>query len=173
MYQLKNLFVASIILLILCFGTTLIFAQEQPTTDTDKPNFRDSRLLIVKIYPDGKLALNNLPIDGTACLRGQLLEIFEARFNNGAFTDEMRDRNDLPDNERVAKAVWILAATNLKNENVAAVVEVVKLAGASPIKMLTDASYQKLLDERPSPPEPLTSTVKSKVKVRGKKPKSQ
>ncbi len=173
MYRLKNLFVAIIVLLIFCFCTTLLFAQEQAKTAIDKPNFQDPRLLIVKIYPDGKLALNGLEINGMACLRGQLLEIFEARFSNGVYTDEMQDRNDVPETERVAKSVYILAASNLSSENVAAVVKVVKLAGASPIKMLTDVSYQKLLDKPPSPPEPRITTVKSKVKILGKKPKSQ
>jgi biopolymer transport protein ExbD len=173
MYHLKKMFVVSVSFLILCFGATLTFAQERAITDTDKPNFRDPRLLIVMIYPDGKLAINKLPIEGTACLRGKLLEIFDARLANGVFTDEMRDRDDIPDTERVAKAVWILASPNLSKESIATVVEALKLAGASPIKMLTDASYQKMLDEPPSPPEPLTQKVKRKVKVSGKKPKSK
>lgn len=173
MFSLKKLSVISIILLALCFGATSLFAQERNTTDTDKPNFRDPRLLIVMIYPDGKLALNKLPMDGMACLRGKLLEIFEARFANGVYTDEMRNRNDVAETDRVAKGVWVLAASNLTSENIAAVVKTVELAGASPIKMLTDASYQKLLDEPLTPPEPLTQKVKGKVKVRGKKTKSQ
>jgi hypothetical protein len=96
MYRLKKMFVVSVGLLILCFGATLTFTQERTTTDTDKPNFRDPRLLIVMIYPDGKLAINKLPIEGTACLRGKLLEIFDARLANGVFTDEMRDEMIFP-----------------------------------------------------------------------------
>lgn len=175
LYNLKKLFMVKVIFLVFCFGIILAFAQNQCKSDADKPDFRDPRLLIVMIYPDGKLALNKLPFDETVFLKEKLLKVFQARLDNGVFTDEMWDRNDVPDTDRVAKEVWILAASNLNDEKVATVVEAVKIAGASPIKMLTDVSYQNMLDEPPSTPEPLMliTPIKRKVKVRGKKTRTQ
>lgn len=144
MKWLAELLLAGAFLMLCCSS---IFAQEQFATQNDKPDFKDSRLLIVKIFSDGKLAINKEEQAGTTCLGGRLLEIFNLRLRNGVFTDEMRDREDVPEVQRVAKAVWILPASDVSIERVAAVVEFVKLAGASPVKILTDSTYQYLLSQ--------------------------
>jgi len=173
MFQIKSLvIVVSVVLIIVCSSTVSVFAQEQIKSDSDKPNLRDPRLLLIKIYSNGRIALNNEEQAGVPCLSGQLLEIFSLRLANGVYRDEAVDRNDLPDNERIAKAVWVLAAPNLGNETVGNVVNAAKLAGASPIRILTGAAYQKLLSEFPSPPVPLTQEIKEKAKVNRKKSKS-
>lgn len=143
-YLPKYLSVTNLAVLLLFAFSSLTFAQSKAEKDEDKPNFQDPRLLIVKIYSNGTLAINYLKQNGILCLSGKLLEVFSLRLDGGVFSDKMMDRDDIPDAERVERTVWILAQSGTKPEDIAYVVKFVKLTGASPVKMLTDASYQKL-----------------------------
>ena len=98
--------------------------------------------LVVTINRDGTLMLNRTPYMGsvydTAKLSGALRDVFEERLRNRAFRYELRDRIDLPDNDRIEKTVFIKAPRALLYADVMRVLDAIKGAGASPVGLQID-----------------------------------
>ncbi|HEX5704465.1 MAG TPA: biopolymer transporter ExbD [Pyrinomonadaceae bacterium] len=98
--------------------------------------------LVVTINRDGTLLLNRTPNMGsvfdTAKLSGALHDVFEERLRNRAFRYELRDRNDLPDNDRVEKTVFIKAPRAILYADVMRVLDAIKGAGATPVGLQID-----------------------------------
>jgi biopolymer transport protein ExbD len=98
--------------------------------------------LVVTINHDGTLMLNRTPNMGsvfdTAKLSGALHDVFEERLRNRAFRNELRDRIDLPDNDRIEKTVFIKASRALLYADVIRVLDAIKGAGATPVGLQID-----------------------------------
>ena len=98
--------------------------------------------LVVTINRDGTLMLNRTPNMGsvfdTAKLSEALHDVFEERLRNRAFRYEMRDRIDLPDNDRIEKTVFIKAPRALLYADVMRVLDAIKGAGATPVGLQID-----------------------------------
>lgn len=98
--------------------------------------------LVVTVNPDSTLKINSETDFGTINepqkLVAKLSETFEARLNNQVYADNMETRNDLSENERIEKTVFIKAPRKLAYGEVTKVVDAVKLAGASPISLQID-----------------------------------
>ena len=98
--------------------------------------------LVVTINRDRTLMLNHTPNMGsvfdTAKLSGALRDVFEERLRNRAFGNELRDRIDLPDNDRIEKTVFIKAPRALLYADVMRVLDAIKGAGASPVGLQID-----------------------------------
>lgn len=124
----------------------------QGADDGDRPDLNNRFTLIVKVDEGGKVTLNNEEVGSvgtTYCLSGRLLELFNARREMLAYRVGMENRPDLSVDERIEKTVWVVAPPSLiPNGQVTSVVKAIKLAGASPIKMLTEGAYKYSLQSR-------------------------
>lgn len=98
--------------------------------------------LVVTIKRDGTLMLNQTPDMGsvfdTTKLTGALHNVFSERLRNRAFRYEFRDRNDLPDNVRIEKTVFIKAPRAILYADVMRVLDAIKGAGATPVGLQID-----------------------------------
>ena len=98
--------------------------------------------LVVTINRDGTLMLNRTPNMGsvfdTAKLSVALQDVFEERLRNRAFRYELRDRIDLPVNDRIEKTVFIKAPRALLYADVMRVLDAIKGAGANPVGLQID-----------------------------------
>lgn len=98
--------------------------------------------LVVTIRPDRSLMLNHESDMGTvydsAKLVTRLHDVFEQRFQNRIYRDELRDRNDLPDSLRIERTVFIKAPRMLSYADVARVLDAIKGAGATPVGLQID-----------------------------------
>ena len=98
--------------------------------------------LVVTINRDGTLMLNHTPNMGsvldTVKLTGALHDVFQERLRNRAFRYELRDRNDLPDNVRIEKTVFIKAPRAILYADVMRVLDAIKGAGATPVGLQID-----------------------------------
>ncbi|HXT63525.1 MAG TPA: biopolymer transporter ExbD [Pyrinomonadaceae bacterium] len=109
--------------------------------DDQKLNPND-KSLTVTIRPDRSLMLNRESDMGTvydsAKLITRLHDVFEQRFQNRVYRDELRDRNDLPDSVRIERTVFIKAPRMLSYADVARVLDAIKGAGAMPVGLQID-----------------------------------
>ena len=98
--------------------------------------------LVVTIRSDRSLMLNRESDMGTvynsAKLVTRLHDLFEQRFQNRVYRDELRDRNDLPDSVRIERTVFIKAPRMLSYADVARVLDAIKGAGATPVGLQID-----------------------------------
>ena len=98
--------------------------------------------LIVTVNPDASLSLNQEKDLGTIAepqkLIARLSETFQKRLENRAYAEGMELRNDLPENEKIQKTVFIKAPRTLPYGEVAKVVDAVKIAGSHPIGLQID-----------------------------------
>jgi biopolymer transport protein ExbD len=112
---------------------------QEPKQEGGIPNITT---LVVTVNPDSTLKINSETDFGTINepqkLVAKLSETFEARLNNQVYADNMETRNDLAENERIEKTVFIKAPRKLAYGEVTKVVDAVKLAGASPISLQID-----------------------------------
>jgi biopolymer transport protein ExbD len=74
----------------------------------------------------------------SAKLVTRLHDVFEQRFQNRVYRDELRDRNDLPDSVRIERTVFIKAPRMLSYADVARVLDAIKGAGATPVGLQID-----------------------------------
>lgn len=99
-------------------------------------------MLIVTINPDASLALNQEKNLGTIAEPQKLIEklsdTFRQRLENRVYADEAELKDNLSENEKIQKTVFIKAPRNLPYGEVAKVVDSVKIAGASPIGLQID-----------------------------------
>lgn len=112
---------------------------QEPTQQGGAPN---PKTLIVTINPDSTLKINSETDFGTINepqkLVAKLSETFKTRLDNRVYADNMETRDDLSENERIEKTVFIKAPRKLAYGEVTKVVDAVKLAGASPISLQID-----------------------------------
>ncbi|HKP72543.1 MAG TPA: biopolymer transporter ExbD [Pyrinomonadaceae bacterium] len=112
---------------------------EPPPTDVPiKPN---PLTLVVSIEKDLKLKLNMDDAgatNDTAPLSTKLTSIFQDRRNNHAYEPGKENRMDLPEEERIAKAVFVKAPRSLKYLEVVKVIDAIKGAGGNPIGLQID-----------------------------------
>lgn len=98
--------------------------------------------LVVTIKPDRTLMLNRESdmgtVSDTSKLATALYDVFQQRFQNHIYRDELRDRVDLPDSVRVERTVFIKAPRMIPYAEVVRVLDAIKGAGATPVGLQID-----------------------------------
>ncbi len=102
--------------------------------------------LIVSIEKGGSLKLNETDVVGSVerpeAMTVKLRGFFQERFANRAYGQGMEHRPDLPESERILRAVVIKAPLSVAYGDVAKVIDAVKGAGASPVVLQMDELLQ-------------------------------
>ena len=113
-----------------------------PPEKRDKPLPPDDRTLVVIIGMDHSLKLNSLAdmgtVEDTGKLSAKLFEVFQLRTQNHAYSDEMLNRIDVPNDLRIEKTVFIRAPRSINYGDVVKVIDGIKAAGAAPIGLQLD-----------------------------------
>ena len=116
----------------------LVPSEPPPSQEEVKPN---PLTLVVSIEGDLSLKLN-LESAGatndTAPLSTKLTQIFRERRANRAYEPGKETRVDLPEEDRIAKAVFVKAPRSLKYVEVIKVIDAIKGAGGNPIGLQID-----------------------------------
>lgn len=98
--------------------------------------------LVVAINADSTLRLNTDndvgSVQNSEKLTARLVEIFRQRKENHVYAEDKATRNDLPEDEKIQKTIFIKAPRSLDYGSVVKVVDAVKIAGASPISLQID-----------------------------------
>ena len=98
--------------------------------------------LVVTINYDRTLMLNSTSdmgsVDDTSKLSAMLVDVFQRRLKNHAYGEQFRDRNDLPEEMRIEKTVFIKAPRSLPYADVVRVLDGIKGAGAGPVGLQID-----------------------------------
>ena len=102
----------------------------------------DIRTLVVTIEPDRTLKLNELTgmgtVDDLTPLNAKLVSLFEERRRNHVYRHDMVARNDVPEQRRIEKTVFIRAPLSIPYGEVARVMDGLKGSGADPIGLQLD-----------------------------------
>jgi biopolymer transport protein ExbD len=110
--------------------------------DSELPLIPNDKTLVVTIKQDRSLVLNGLSdmgsVNDASKLSTTLAELFQQRLQNHVYRDESRDRNDLPEDTRIEKTVFIKAPRSIPYGEVARVLDAIKGAGASPVGLQID-----------------------------------
>jgi biopolymer transport protein ExbD len=100
------------------------------------------KTLLVTIKADRSLMLNAISemgsVNDTVKLRETLAELFQQRKENHMYRDEMINRPDVPEEQRIERTVFIKAPRSISYGEVARVVDGVKGSGASPLGLAID-----------------------------------
>jgi len=108
----------------------------------DQPLNANINTLVVTIKPDRTLMLNHESDMGTVYdtskLATALYDVFQQRFQNHVYRDELRDRADLPDSVRIERTVFIKAPRMIAYADVVRVLDAIKGAGATPVGLQID-----------------------------------
>jgi biopolymer transport protein ExbD len=119
---------------------TLIPEPPQPPTST--PPQGSSLTLVVTIKPDGHLELNKLGVMGSVNEMGKLSaklgELFRLRLVNHTYRRDMMERNDLPEEKRIERTVFIKAPRSIAFGEVTKVIDGIRGAGAEPVGLQID-----------------------------------
>ncbi|MDT7543584.1 MAG: biopolymer transport protein TolR [Acidobacteriota bacterium] len=97
--------------------------------------------LVVSIEKDLKLKLNLDDVGSVndpAALSQALTNTFRQRRENRAYAPGMENRTELPEEDRIAKAVFVKAPRSLKYVEVVKVIDAIKGAGGNPIGLQVD-----------------------------------
>jgi biopolymer transport protein ExbD len=98
--------------------------------------------LVVTIKSDRSLMLNRTSDVGsvydTSKLSNMLVDVFQQRLKNHAYSDQLRDRIDLPDSVRIERTVFIKAPRSIPYMDVVRVLDGIKAAGAGPVGLQID-----------------------------------
>jgi biopolymer transport protein ExbD len=117
---------------------TEVPSQPDKTVPVEPPPYG----LVVTIKSDRSLMLNLKTDMGsvydTSKLSATLADVFRQRQQNHAYKYELRDRNDLPEDLRIEKTVFIKAPRALPYADVVRVLDGIKGAGATPIGLQID-----------------------------------
>ena len=116
----------------------LVPNEPPPSNEPIKPN---PLTLVVTIDKDLKLKLNTDEVgsvNDTSTLSSKLAAIFQDRRVNHAYEPGKETRVDLPEEERIAKAVFVKAPRSLPYGEVVKVIDAIKGAGGSPIGLQID-----------------------------------
>ncbi len=99
-------------------------------------------VLVVTIKPDLQLKLNGLDemgsVNDTSKLSAKLADVFRRREENRAYRLGMETGDDLPDEERIERTVFIKAPRSILYGDVAKVIDGIKGAGAKPVGLQLD-----------------------------------
>jgi len=77
-------------------------------------------------------------VNDTSKLSTMLVDLFQQRLKNHAYSDQLRDRIDLPEQMRIEKTVFIKAPRSLPYADVVRVLDGIKGAGATPVGLQID-----------------------------------
>jgi biopolymer transport protein ExbD len=116
----------------------LVPSEPPPTNVEIKPN---PLTLVVSIDKDLKLKLNTEDIgsvNDTSALSKRLSDTFQERRAAHAYEPGKETRVDLPEEERIAKAVFVKAPRSLAYGEVVKVIDAIKGAGGNPIGLQID-----------------------------------
>src|SRR5919206_436586 len=116
----------------------LVPSEPPPSNVEIKPN---PLTLVVSIDKDLKLKLNTEDIgsvNDTSALSKRLSDIFNERRSTHAYEPGKETRVDLPEEERIAKAVFVKAPRSLAYGEVVKVIDAIKGAGGNPIGLQID-----------------------------------
>jgi biopolymer transport protein TolR len=116
----------------------LVPSEPPPSNEPIKPN---PLTLVVSIDKDLKLKLNLDDVgsvNDTGELSKKLAGIFQDRRANHAYEPGKETRVDLPEEERIAKAVFVKAPRSLPYGEVVKVIDAIKGAGGNPIGLQID-----------------------------------
>ena len=98
--------------------------------------------LIVTINYDRTLMLNKNrdmgSVNDTSKLSATLVDLFQQRLKTHAYSLQLRDRIDLPEEMRIEKTVFIKAPRSIPYAEVVRVLDGIKGAGAGPIGLQID-----------------------------------
>jgi biopolymer transport protein ExbD len=98
--------------------------------------------LVVTIKSDRSLMLNRTSDVGsvydTSKLSNMLVDVFQRRLKNHAYSDQLRDRIDLPEEMRIERTVFIKAPRSIPYADVVRVLDGIKGAGAGPVGLQID-----------------------------------
>ncbi|HVS21540.1 MAG TPA: biopolymer transporter ExbD [Pyrinomonadaceae bacterium] len=98
--------------------------------------------LVVTIKYDGSLMLNGMSdmgsVNDTSKLSTTLSDLFQQRLQNHAYSYQLRDRIDLPEEMRIEKTVFIKAPRAIPYADVVRVLDGIKGAGANPVGLQID-----------------------------------
>ena len=110
--------------------------------DTTKPVDAPPLGLVVTIKSDGALMLNRTSdmgsVDDTSKLSAALIDVFQQRLANHAYSPEMRGRIDLPELARIQRTVFIKAPRAFPYGEVVRVLDGIRGAGATPVGLQID-----------------------------------
>src|SRR5678815_550833 len=114
--------------------------QRDPNEDLSrlKPN---PLTLVVTISPDLQIKLNQDSlgsVNDTAPLAQKLNQTFKERKDQRAYKIGMENRQDLKDEDRIEKTVFVKAPRAAKYGDVVKVIDAIKGAGASPVGLQVD-----------------------------------
>src|SRR5947209_10413598 len=116
----------------------LVPEQPPPSTEPIKPN---PLTLVVSIGTDLKLKLNQDDagsVNDTGILSKKLSDTSQDRRAQHAYEPGKETRVDLPEEERIAKAVFVKAPKSLAYGEVVKVIDAIKGAGGNPIGLQID-----------------------------------
>jgi len=114
--------------------------QRDPNEDLSrlKPN---PLTLVVSVSPDMQIKLNQDSVgsvNDTAPLAQRLAAVFAQRKDQRAYRIGMEARNDIKEDERIEKTVFVKAPRAMKYGDVVKVIDAIKGAGASPVGLQVD-----------------------------------
>jgi biopolymer transport protein ExbD len=114
--------------------------QRDPNEDLSKlkPN---PLTLVVSISPDLQIKLNQDSlgsVNDTAPLAQKLAQTFRERKDQRAYKIGMENRQDLKEDDRIEKTVFVKAPRAAKYGDVVKVIDAIKGAGASPVGLQVD-----------------------------------
>ena len=114
--------------------------QRDPNEDVSKlkPN---PLTLVVSISTDLQLKLNQEPmgsVNDPSTLAAKLQQTFQQRREQGAYSELMKSRTDLPEDQRIEKTVFVKAPRALHYGDVVKVIDAIKGAGADPVGLQVD-----------------------------------
>ncbi len=132
----------------------IIFMVISPLKPTDfkakipnEPNKMDKadsniNFLVVSLNKDSTLKLNTESgfgnVQETDLLTKKLSEIFKERTENRVYSENLLSRNDLTNEEKIEKTVFIKAPRSIDYGSVVKVIDAVKISGAEPISLQID-----------------------------------
>lgn len=112
---------------------------QESKNNTGDPN---PHTLIVTLNTDSSVRFNNEnnlgSIDEPQKLIEVLSDVFQRRTENRVFAEELEFRNDLTDQQKIQKTVFIKAPRGMNYGTVVKLIDIVKIAGASPISLQID-----------------------------------
>ncbi|MDT5062629.1 MAG: biopolymer transport protein TolR [Acidobacteriota bacterium] len=115
---------------------------EPPESHKGAPPEESGLTLVVAIKEDGTLELNKTAVMGsvndTGSLSVELARVFQGRLEHHAYRPDMYYRNDLPEEARIQKTVYIKAPKSLPYGEVVKVLDGIKGAGGEPIGLQVD-----------------------------------
>jgi biopolymer transport protein ExbD len=119
------------------------FAAKLPSPPDDRPLPPHIDTLVVIVGMDHSLKLNSLSdmgtVEDTGKLSAKLAEVFQLRTQNHAFSAEMLNRADVPNELRIEKTVFIRAPRAMSYGDVVKVIDGIKAAGATPVGLQLDS----------------------------------